>query len=93
MGDPKKLRKKYTTPSHPWQKLRIDEEKVLMADFGFKNKEEVWKLSSKLRGYKSQVKKLIARRDEQAENDKVELLKRLQRFNLINETAVLEDIF
>ena len=40
MGDPRKLRKKYYPPSHPWQKIRIDEEKILMKDYGFKNKKE-----------------------------------------------------
>ena len=29
MGDPKKIRKKYKKPMHPWQKARIDLEKEL----------------------------------------------------------------
>ncbi len=92
MGDPKRLRKKYTTPSHPWQKLRIEEEKSLMKEYGFKNKSELWKLNSKLRKYKAQVKKLIPKHDEYSEKQKQELIKRLQRLNLIGENAILEDI-
>ena len=92
MGDPKKLRKKYSTPSHPWQKQRIDEERVLMREYGFKNKAELWKLNSKLRKYKTQVKNLISKHDEHAEKQKVELIKRVQKLNLIDEKAVLEDI-
>ena len=92
MGDPRKLRKKYSTPSHPWQKLRIDEEKVLMREYGFKNKKELWKLNSKLKNYKSQVKALISKRDEDSNKKKLELIHRLQGYNLLSQNAVLEDI-
>ncbi|MEK6916686.1 MAG: 30S ribosomal protein S4, partial [Nanoarchaeota archaeon] len=74
MGDPRKLRKKYSTPTHPWQKLRIDEEKELMKSYGFKNKVELWKLNSKLRNFKSQVKKLIPKKDEASQKQKQELI-------------------
>lgn len=92
MGDPKKLRKKFSKPSHPWQKTRIEDEKVLLKEYGFKNKNELWKLNSKLSQFKSQVKDLIPRKDEQAEESKKQLLVKLQRLNLIQENAVLEDI-
>jgi len=29
MGDPKKTRKKYSTPHHPWEKGRIEHEIVI----------------------------------------------------------------
>lgn len=92
MGDPKKLRKKYSTPSHPWQKLRIDNEKGLMREYGFKNKKELWKLNSKLQTYKTQVKRLISKHDEASERMKQDLIKRLQGYNLLPENAILEDI-
>ncbi|MBT4461071.1 30S ribosomal protein S4 [archaeon] len=92
MGDPRKLRKKYSTPSHPWQKERIEEEKLLMREYGFKNKKELWKLNSKLKDYKSQVKALISKHDEVSEKKKADLIKRLQGFNLLSENAILEDI-
>jgi small subunit ribosomal protein S4 len=92
MGDPKKLRKKYSTPSHPWQKLRIDEEKELTREFGFKNKKEIWKLNSKLQAFKIRVKKLITQSDEQSEKDKVNLVLKLQKLGVISSSAVLEDI-
>ena len=41
MGDPKKNRKKYQTPTTAWSKSRIEEEAVLVKEFGFKNKK--WK--------------------------------------------------
>ena len=83
MGDPKKLRKKYSKPSHPWQKQRIEDEKILMKEYGFKNKKELWKLNSKLKNFKSQVKMLISKYDEDSEKKKNELIKRLQNQNLL----------
>ncbi|MDP7610203.1 MAG: 30S ribosomal protein S4, partial [Candidatus Woesearchaeota archaeon] len=44
MGDPKKQRKKYSKPSHPWQTERIEVEKVLMKEYGLKNKKEIWRV-------------------------------------------------
>ena len=46
MGDPRKIRKKYETPTHPWQKDRIDEEKTLTIEFGLKNKKEIWRMET-----------------------------------------------
>ena len=43
MGDPKKLRKKYTPPRHPWQGSRILAENGLVKEHGLKNKKEIYK--------------------------------------------------
>lgn len=92
MGDSRRLRKKYSTPSHPWQKQRIDDENALQKEYGFKNKQEIWKMASKLRNFKSQVKRLIGKHDEKSEKDKVEFVKRMQKFKYISDSANLEDI-
>lgn len=92
MGDPKRLRKKYSKPAHPWQKARIEDEKKLMKDYGLKNKTELWKLNSILRDFKKQVKELVPRKDGQAEKEKKQLLTKLQLLCLIKKDAKLEDI-
>ncbi|MBN2423253.1 30S ribosomal protein S4 [Candidatus Woesearchaeota archaeon] len=92
MGDPKKLRKKYSKPNHPWQKLRIDEEKILTREYGLKNKKELWKMVSRLKAYKQRVKKLIQRKDKQAEIEKEQLMKKVQSLNLVKTDAKIEDI-
>lgn len=92
MGDPKLLRRKFLRPTHPWQKARIEEERTLMREYGFKNKKELWKLNSKLGAFKSQVKDLAARTDDSALEQKQILLKKLQNLGLIDEKAILEDI-
>jgi len=47
MGKPKFSRKKYETPSHPWQEDRIKAENELVKKYGLKNKKEVWKARTK----------------------------------------------
>lgn len=93
MGHPKKLRKKYHKPSHPWQKARIEEEIVLTREYGFKNKAEIWKASSLLSGFKRQAKRLAAIQSDQAKKESTQLFDRLKRLGLISENsfdAVLE---
>jgi len=92
MGDPKRQRKKYQTPLHPWKKDRLDEERQLITEYGLKNKKELWKFESLLRKFKSQAKKLIARSDEQAEKEEKQLLDRLYGLNLLNKDAKIEDV-
>ena len=41
MGDPRKARKQYRTPSHPWQKVRLEDESKLAVEYGLKNKKEI----------------------------------------------------
>jgi len=92
MGDPRKVRKKYQGPSHPWQKERIDIEKALMREYGFGNKKELWKMESRLRTFKIQAKRLIAAEGKQSELEKQQLMRKLQSIGLITATARLDDI-
>jgi len=87
MGDPRKPRKKYTTPVHPWQKLRIEEERVLLKEYGLKNKREIWIMNSKLRNFKAQVKRFASLKGSQAELERKQLLSRLQSLGLISPEA------
>jgi small subunit ribosomal protein S4 len=89
MGDPKKLRKKYETPSHPWQKSRIVEEIKYLKEYGLKNKKNIWKFSSFLKNYKDQAKKLIAMQGKQADIERAQMMDKLKQLGLIkagNET-------
>lgn len=92
MGDPRRIRKKFSGPSHPWQKERIEEEKVLLKEYGLKNKREVWKATSKLRNFKIQTKKIIRTKSNQSEKEKIQLLKKLVNLGILNENAGLEEI-
>lgn len=92
MGDPRKIRSKYSGPGHPWRKARIEEEKKLLHEYGLKSKSEVWKSLSKLKDISSQAKKLIAARGLQAEKEKKQLLAKLQRLGLVKPDAQLDNV-
>jgi len=92
MGDPRKQRSKFSGPSHPWQRTRIEEEKEVTKEYGFRSKKEIWKMKSILRNFQTQAKKVIATKTEQGEKEKIQLLKKLNRLGLINEYSSVESI-
>ena len=93
MGDPKFPSKHYNTPSHPWQKVRIDEERTLIHQYGLKNKREIWKANTKIRSMRRQARKLTASSgDEQAQKEKGLLLSKLNRIGLLEQDSGLEDV-
>lgn len=92
MGDPKKQRKKFARPKHPWIGSRIESENKIFDSYGLKNKREIYKAESKLRTFKQQAKRLIARTDEQSKKEEKQLLERLYKLNLISRDDKLEDV-
>ena len=93
MGDPKFPSKHYNTPSHPWQKVRIEEERTLIHQYGLKNKKEIWKANTKIRSMRRQARKLTATSgDEQAQKEKNLLLAKLNRLGMLEQESGLEDV-
>ena len=92
MGDPRKARKTYSTPNHPWQKSRIDEEKILRREYGFRNKKELWKLSSKLKNYFDRSKEYVARETPQSIIEQEHMLNKLKGYGLISDDGIIADV-
>ena len=93
MGDPKFPSKHYNTPSHPWQKVRIEEERTLIHQYVLKNKKEIWRANTKIRSMRRQARKLTASSgDEQAQKEKGLLLSKLNRIGLLEQDSGLEDV-
>ena len=92
MGDPKKLRKKYETPRHPWQASRILSEKPLIKEYGLKNKKEIWKAQSLLRKFTNQAKLLSAIKTEHQKREKEQLINRLVKLGLLKQGQDREDV-
>ena len=85
----KRQRKKYQTPTRPWDKERIESERTILKNFGLKSKREIWKTQATLRKYRRLARELAARQDEKKE--KV-LMERLTRFGLVTKDASLDTI-
>jgi small subunit ribosomal protein S4 len=92
MGNTKRFRKKYETPSKIWDKERITEEKEYIRDYGLKNKKEIWRMSSKLTKFKNIAKDVISKSTSQAEKEGSQLLSRLKSLGLLNEASMLSDV-
>ena len=95
MGKPKFSRKKYETPSHPWQEDRIEAENELIKKYGLKNKREVWKAETRLRKYRGQARELSARAgsgDPQSKKESDQLLMHLNRMNILPPNSTLDDV-
>ncbi len=92
MGDPKKPRKKWEGPKHPWEKERLLKEIELVGRYGLKNKKELWLASSLARKFRHQARSLLGLPPEiRAERERT-LLKRLYRLGLVGENASLDDV-
>ena len=95
MGKPRFSRKKYETPSHPWQEARIKAENELMKKYGLKNKREIWKAQTALRKYRGQARVLLANirsADPQVKKEVDQLLTHLTRMNILPLNSNLDDV-
>ncbi|MDK2849889.1 MAG: small subunit ribosomal protein [Candidatus Woesearchaeota archaeon] len=92
MGDPKRIRKKYETPSHPWQKSRIVEEKELIKRFGLKNHRELWRVKTFVSKQRKEAMRLIPLKTEQAEKEKKQLMDKLIRLGLLSKDSAVTDV-
>lgn len=92
MGDPKKPKKKFKGPTHPWQAERIEIEKGVLRDYGLLRKKEIWKANTIMQNFKVQVKKTIASPTKQSEIEGQALLTKLRRLGIISESAGMDDV-
>ena len=92
MGSAKRQRKKFSKPSHPWQKDRILEEKEIREQYGLRRKYEIWKMDSILKNFTRQAKNLVTIRNKQVEKERGQLLSKLHSLGLIDKNAKIEDI-
>ncbi|MDO5850974.1 MAG: 30S ribosomal protein S4 [Methanobacteriaceae archaeon] len=92
MGHPKKPRKQYNTPSHPWIMDRIKEDNKLIQKYGLKNKKEVWKADSKVKRYRRDARVLLGTDSEEAQQEGEQLLNHLVRMGILSPNAKLEEV-
>src|SRR4030043_1529115 len=92
MGDPKKQRKKYETPRFPWRTNVLQEELKLLGQYGLRNKHELWLHKTMLSNFRGIARSLIGRSAEERRKMEDELLRRLKKIGILDETAVLDDV-
>ncbi len=93
MGDPRRLRKKLEGPRHPFNKARIDEEMTYIGRFGLRNKKEIWKAQTVLRKYRARARASLALPEQQREEERYNLLKKLYHMGVMpTEEGLIDDI-
>jgi small subunit ribosomal protein S4 len=61
MGDIKKKRKLFSRPKKLYDRGRMDEENVLVKEYGLKNKQEIWKAKTAVSKLRRRAKSLIGK--------------------------------
>ncbi len=92
MGDPRKPRKKWMSPGHPWRRERLEAELKLLGTYGLRNKREIWIAQTIVRKFRHQARSLLAAPKEIREEAEKALLKRLYKLGLLPENATLDDV-
>ncbi|MFX1419479.1 MAG: 30S ribosomal protein S4 [Promethearchaeota archaeon] len=92
MGDPRRLKKKFKKPKHPFQKDRIIEELEFLGKYGLRNKREYWKMRTMLGNWRNIARQSRALPQEQAVEVQQTLIKKLNRLGIIGSEAEFEDV-
>jgi small subunit ribosomal protein S4 len=92
LGDPKKQRKKYDTPRFAWRKDILQEELKLLGQYGLRNKHELWRHKTALSKVRGIARSLIGKTAEERAKMENELLARLKKRGVLQETAVLDNV-
>jgi len=92
VGDPRKPRKKWQPPGHPWVKERLIEEMKLMGEYGLRNKREIWIAAAMLRKFRHRARSLLALPEDVRKQEEKALLSKLYELGLVDENATLDDV-
>ena len=92
MGDPRRLKKKFRKPKHPFQKERIMEELEFLGKYGLRNKREYWKSRTILANWRNIARQSRSLLKERAVEVQQELIRKLARLGIIGSEAEFEDI-
>jgi small subunit ribosomal protein S4 len=92
MGDPKRQRRKFETPRFPWRKDILQEELKILGTFGLRNKHELWRHETQLSKFRGIARSLIGRSPDERMKMENELLTRLKKIGVLQETAILDDV-
>lgn len=88
MGDPKKPRKKWESPGHPWIKARLEQELELMNRYGLRNKRELWIAETLLRKIRHRARQLLAIPIEERKKALEVLARKLYNMGIIDKIDI-----
>jgi small subunit ribosomal protein S4 len=92
LGDPKKQRKSYETPRHPWRRDQLEVELRLMGEYGLRNKRELWRYKTMLSQVRGIARSLLGASEEERLRLEREYLEKLRRVGVLPESASIDEI-
>ncbi len=92
MGDPKRQLKKYETPRFAWRTDTLQAELKLLGQYGLRNKRELWRSETMLSNFRENARSLLGKSAEERAQPETQLLTRLKRIGILEETAVIDDV-
>jgi len=92
MGDPKKDRKSYETPRHPWRRDQLEVELRLMGEYGLRNKRELWRYKTMLSEIRGIARSLLGASEAERARVEREYLTKLSRMGVLGESASIDEI-
>ncbi|RLF07806.1 MAG: 30S ribosomal protein S4 [Thermoprotei archaeon] len=93
MGDPKKPRRKWEGPTHPWIRERLQEELILVGQYGLRNKRELWIAKTFIKRIRSAARKLLALPENERIVREKALIRRLVNLGILPSTeCTLDDV-
>ncbi len=92
MGDPRKPKKAFATPRHPWRKDQLEEELHLVGDYGLRNKRELRRHETDLSQIRGIARTLLGEEEEQRGPLERQYLTSLARQGILPESATVDNI-
>jgi small subunit ribosomal protein S4 len=92
MGDPRKQRKSYETPRHPWRKDQLEVELRLIGEYGLRNKRELWRYKTILSQVRGIARSMLGATEAERARLEREYLSKLGRIGILSESASIDDI-
>jgi small subunit ribosomal protein S4 len=92
MGDPRKPRKSFETPRHPWRKDQLEEELHLVGEYGLRNKRELRRHETDLSQIRGIARTLLGSEEEKRAGLERQYLTSLARQGILPDSATVDNI-
>ena len=92
MGDPKRQRKSYETPRHPWRRDQLDVELRLVGEYGLRNKRELLRYKTMLSEVRGIARSLLGASEAARSRIEREYIAKLSRMGILSESASIDEV-
>jgi len=92
MGDPKRNRKSYETPRHPWRRDQLEVELHLVGEYGLRNKRELWRYKTMLSEVRGIARSMLGIGEEERSRIEREYISKLSKIGVLGESASIDEI-